>query len=379
MLADLGADVVLVEPPAGSRLRRQPPLVPTATGSASAYFAFTGAGKRSVTLALDRVDVPAVREVRERLVDWADVFVTDADVGELETLALGADALCAANPRLVYASLTPFGLTGPRRRWRGADIVGWAASGALPTIGDPDRAPLAPGGRLASMTGALNTAVGVMAALSARLQSGRGQLVDISLQESVISVAMEAGPMVVLEGGFTQPRTGKRKPGAPIGHYATKDGAVSVVAYMPEHWRALADWIREETGVEEITAEEFAGTPIARTHYGELIDGWIEGLTMRYSKQAFFEEAQRRGITVTAVNSAADVLDDPHLRAGDGLTEVVDPELGPLRAPTPPIRIDGVAAPTLPAPRVGEHTDAILTKLGFDTDEIARMRAAGAV
>ena len=258
MFADLGADVVLVEPPGGSESRQVP-----------AHFAFMHAGKRSVTTDLAQT---RGRELFSRLVTTSDVLVTTAAVGDMEALDLGYETLHRLVPRLVYTSVTPFGLTGPRRRWRGSDLVGWAASGALPSIGDPDRAPLAPGGGLAFMTGALNAAMGTLAALTARRRSGTGQLVDISLQEAVISVAMESGPMTVLEAGFTQTRTGKRRSGAPIGHYATRDGAVSVVAYMPDHWRALAEWIRDETGVEEVTADVFAGPPMARMHYGELID-----------------------------------------------------------------------------------------------------------
>ena len=334
MFADLGADVVLVEPPGGSASRQVP-----------AHFAFMHAGKRSVTTDLAQT---RGRELFSRLVTTSDVLVTTAAVGDMEALDLGYETLHRLVPRLVYTSVTPFGLTGPRRRWRGSDLVGWAASGALPSIGDPDRAPLAPGGGLAFMTGALNAAMGTLAALTARRRSGTGQLVDISLQEAVISVAMESGPMTVLEAGFTQTRTGKRRSGAPIGHYATRDGAVSVVAYMPDHWRSLAEWIRDETGVEEVTADVFAGPPMARMHYGELIDSWIEGLTVRYTKQEFFEEAQRRGITVAPVNAALDVLHDPQLQATGGWQT---PEPAGPRFPTPPVSIDGVRSQTGAVPR----------------------------
>lgn len=367
LLADLGADVVLVEPPGGSDARRTPPLVPAPGGGVvSAHFAYMAAGKRSVTIDL------ANDEGRERFVALAarsDALVTTAGVGEMEELGLGYDALGARFPRLVYTSVTPFGLTGPRRRWRGGDLVGWASSGALPSIGDADRAPLAPGGGLAHMTAALNAAMGTMAALMARDASGRGQLVDISVQEATISVAMEVSPLVVLEGGFTQRRTGRRKEAGPIGHYSTADGAVSIVAYMPEHWRSLAEWVREETGVEEITSDEFAGTPIARFHYADLIDIWIEGLTTRYTKQAFFEEAQRRGITVGPVNTASDVLDDAHLHATEGWSEYDSPEAGRLRVPTPPVHVDGATAAVGDVPRAGEHTRAILVdELGLADD-----------
>ena len=301
------------------------------------------------------------------------MLVTDAAVGAMETLGLGYDQLHVHQPELIYTSVTPFGLTGPRRRWRGSDLIGWASSGALPSIGDPDRAPIAPGGGLAYMTGALNAAMGAMLALMARRNGGGGQLVDISLQEAVLSVTMEAGPLVVLEGGFDLPRTGKRRSTGPIGHYATKDGAVSIVAYMPEHWRTLAEWIREETGVEEVTSEEFAGTPIARIYYSELIDLWIEGLTTRYRKQEFFEEAQRRGITVAPVNSALDLGDDAQLLATAGWTECDVAGVGALRTPTPPLHIDGQAATVRPAPGLGEHNhDVFVGELGLTDDDWSR-------
>jgi benzylsuccinate CoA-transferase BbsE subunit len=358
VLADLGADVVLVEPPGGAEARRTPPIVTAPDGRVvSAHFAYMAAGKRSVTVDLTTA---RGRDLFGVLVERSDALVTTAAVGEMEALGLDFASLRVRNPRLVYTSVTPFGLTGPRRRWQGGDLVGWASSGALPSIGDPDRAPLAPGGGLAHLTAALNAAMGTMAALVARDATERGQLVDISVQEATISVAMEVSPLVVLEGGFTQRRTGRRKEAGPIGHYATSDGAVSIVAYMPEHWRALAEWVAEETGVEEILSDEFAGTPIARVHYADLVDVWIEGLTTRYTKQVFFEEAQRRGITVGPVNSASDVLEDAHLHATGGWSDYESPDAGRLRVPTPPIHVDGAVATVGDVPRPGEHNQAIL-------------------
>jgi len=383
MLADLGAEVVLVEPPRDSPARRTPPLVAGRSGEpVSAHFCYTAAGKRSVT-----IDLTAARgrELFHSLVHASDVLVTSAAVGEMEVLGLGYDDLHATHPRLVFTSVTPYGLTGPRRRWRGDDLLGWASSGAMPSIGDPDRAPLAPGGGLAHMTAALNAAMGTMAALMARDVGGDdgvggGQLVDISVQEATMSVAMEVSPMVVLEGGFDQRRTGKRKEAGPIGHYATSDGAVSIVAFMPEHWRALAEWVREETGVEEITSDEFAGTPIARMHYAELLDTWIEGLTTRYTKRAFFEEAQRRGITVGPVNSASDVLDDAHLHATGGWSEYESPDVATLRVPTPPLHLDGRTASVGNVPHLGEHNHEVFVGLlGLTDDDLLALRAAGVI
>jgi benzylsuccinate CoA-transferase BbsE subunit len=378
MLADLGADVMLVEAPGGSAARRTPPLVTAPSGkSVSAHFGYMAAGKRSVTIDLT---VERGQELFRTLARVSDVLVTTAAVGEMELLGLGYENLHSCNPRLVYTSVTPFGLTGPRRRWRGGDVLGWASSGAMPSIGDPDRAPLAPGGGLAHMAASLNAAMGTMAALTARDHDGGGQLVDISVQEATISVAMEVSPLVILEGGFDQERTGKRRDAGPHGHYATKDGAVSIVGYMPEHWRLLAEWVRDETGVEEILSEEFSGTPMARIHYADLIDVWIEGLTTRYTKQEFFVEAQRRGITVGPVNSASDVLEDEQLNATDGWTDYSSPDLGVLRVPTPPFHIDGDTATVGNVPRLGEHNRAVFVdELGLSEDELRALGADGVI
>jgi crotonobetainyl-CoA:carnitine CoA-transferase CaiB-like acyl-CoA transferase len=378
MLADLGADVLLVETPGDPPARREPPLATTPSGDVvSAHFAYTAAGKRSVTLDLG---VGAGRELFLRLVRASDVLLTGAAVGEMEAVGLGYETLHALHPGLVYTSLTPFGLTGPRRRWRGSDLIGWATSGAMPSIGDADRAPVAPGGGLAHTAGALNAAMGTVAALMVRDDTGTGQLVDISTQEATMSVAMEVGPMVVLEGGFDQHGTGPRKEGGPLGHYATRDGAVSIVAYMPEHWRILAEWVHDETGVEEILAAEFAGTPVTRIPYSEVIDLWIEGLTTRYTKQDFFEEAQRRGITVAPVNSASDVLDDAHLRVTDGWTTYEGPGTGALRVPTPAFHVDGSTASVGDVPALGAHNrDVFVGLLGLSDEDLQRLQADGVI
>ena len=382
MFADFGADVVLVEAPGGSPARRVPPNVRGATGNAkgetvSAHFAFMAAGKRSVTI--DLTASPG-QQLFGRLVDASDVLVTDAAAGDMEALGIGYEQLHARQPALVYTSVTPFGLTGPRRHWRGSDLIGWASSGALPAIGDPDRAPLAPGGGLAYMSGALNAAMGALGALMTKRASGRGQLVDVSLQEAVLSVSMEVSPMVVLEGGFDLERSGRSRPAGPIGHYATQDGAVSIVAYMPEHWSTLAAWIREETGVEEVTSDAFAGTPMSRVHYHEVVDLWIEGLTCRYTKQAFFEAAQRRGITVAPVNSALDLDGDAHLNATRGWADGHAPGIGTFRTPTPPVHVDGRVSSVGATPGLGAHNhDVFVGELGLTDLELAALRAEGAI
>jgi crotonobetainyl-CoA:carnitine CoA-transferase CaiB-like acyl-CoA transferase len=380
MLADLGADVVLVEPPGGDAARREPPLRELASGEKlSAVFAFTAAGKRSVTLDLARREG---LDALARLLDLADVVITTAPPGMPQPPGPevpGPQELAGRHPRLIIASITPYGLRGPRRGWRGGDLTAWASSGVMPAYGDPDRAPLAPRGGRALAAGALNAVMGIMLALEAREQTGQGQLLDISLQEAVLSVSLELSPALAADNGVTPKRVGKRRPTPPMGQYRTRDGAVMIVAYTPWQWTALAEWIRAETGIEEAVSDRYHGTPADRAPYAAQLDQWIEMLTSRYGKQEFAEEAQRRGVPVSPVNTLADVLHDPHLAATGGWAAVTSPGGSPVRLPAPPLSVDGVPLQAGAIPGIGEHNAEIIAgELGLGADDDAGGTGAGA-
>jgi benzylsuccinate CoA-transferase BbsE subunit len=367
MFADLGADVILVEPPSGAPGRAHPPLVDVEGVEVSAHFAFLAAGKRSVALDLDAA---AGRALLDALVAESDVALVPDAVDDQRARGLDAGRLRAINPRLVVTSVSAFGTTGPRRHWRGSDLVGWASSGAMYGMGDPDRPPVAPGGGVAQAAGALNAALGTMLALRARQRSNTGQAVDISLQEAVMSVAMEAGPLYSLEGQ-PQARSGPRRLGA--------HGIVEVVAFLPTQWDAMAQWISDELGVEEATSDAFRG-PSARFEFRELIEAWTLELAGRYTKQEFFLEAQRRRIPCGPINTSADLLADPQLAAVDGWVEVAHPGVGRVRLPRGPARFDGEPTPVGAVPAIGEHTvDVLRDVLGRSDDEIATLARDGII
>jgi crotonobetainyl-CoA:carnitine CoA-transferase CaiB-like acyl-CoA transferase len=210
-----------------------------------------------------------------------------------------------------------------------------------------------------------------MLALRARERSGHGEAVDISLQESVMSVAMEAGPLYALEGQ-TQTRVGIRRLGA-HGMFPVRDGNIELVAFLPTQWDAMAQWISDELGVEEATSEAFRA-PSARFDFRELIETWVLDLASRYTKQEFFLEAQRRRIPCGPINNAADLLVDPQLEAVDAWVEVAHPEVTQVRLPRGPVRFDGVATPVGAVPAIGEHTvDVLHDVVGLSRDEIAAL------
>jgi crotonobetainyl-CoA:carnitine CoA-transferase CaiB-like acyl-CoA transferase len=305
-----------------------------------------------------------------------DVLLSTDDIDDLaEAGLLPADVL-GRHPRLVFASATPFGLKGPRRRWKGSDLVAWAASAALPAQGDPDRAPLAPAGGLADTASSVNALAAIMVALRVRRRTGQGQLVDISRQEAMMSCAMEAGPPVDLDQGRLAMRNGNRKPSPPTGHYRTADGAVALVAFMDQHWDTLAAWIRDETGNTDVTDEGLRGPPANRRHVARQVDAWVEDLTSRYRKQEFADAAQQRGIPCMPVNSLSDLLEDPHLAATGAWTVLDVAGSGPLRIVRPPLVFDGQRADAGAVPELGADTEAILrADLGASDEQIAQWRA----
>jgi crotonobetainyl-CoA:carnitine CoA-transferase CaiB-like acyl-CoA transferase len=376
VLADLGAEVVLVEPPGGGRARRVPPLVRAAGGEeVSPHFLFNAAGKRSVTAQLKQAGGAGLVG---RLLQNADVVLVSDDDETLRARGLDYTTLHAEHPRLVVTSVTPFGRRGPRRRWQGSDLVAWAASGALVSIGDPDRRPLAPGGNLAYAAGGLNAVAGTVLALRARARSARGQLVDISLQEAVLSVTGESGPWSTLEGAPTG-RIGRRRAAAQ-GLFPTKDGLVELLPFMPGQWDALAGWIHEDLGIEEATMDTFRGPVTARIPFGALIDGWVEQLTGRYTKHDFLYEAQRRGIPCGAVNEPGDLLADPHLDAVDGWVRHDQAGIGPLVWPRAPLRFGGQAMDSGTVPGLGADNEDIWGReLGLTRAQLAALRIEGSI
>lgn len=394
VLAGLGAEVILVEPPGGGVARMAPPVAALPGGgpgggpsggpgggpggAVSAHFLATAAGKRSVTAAADRPEGAAL--VRA-LIDRADVLLCSAAGASLRQHGLRLDDLTAANPRLIVASLTPFGSTGPLSRWRGSDLVAWASSGALTPIGDPDRRPLAPGGSIAAAAGSLNVVAGTLLALAARSLTGRGQLVDVSLQEAVLGITGESGPTFSLEDltGVGAQRVGRRR-GAASGMFPTTDGWVELLPFMPGQWDALAEWIKEDLGIEDATMDVFRGPVGVRVPYADLLDTWVEQLTSRYAKQDFLLEAQRRAIPCGAVNDPVDLLDDPQLAAVDAWSAAEVPGAGTLKWPRLPLRFDRQVLDTGAVPAVGEANDEVWGGLlGLGADERARLAAAGCI
>ena len=365
LLADLGADVVRVEPPGGAAVRSAPPLrhdPDDGRDGVSFTQLHVDAGKRSVVLDLEDAEG---RRRFEQLLATADILYEEGAPGALAASGFGWERLQALNPRLSLVQLTPFGQEGPFRDWRADELTLWAMSGMLRLTGYPDRRPLIPGARVAySFVGAVG-AVAASAALHARERIGRGQRVDVAAYEVLIAVGGVDVPAQLESPELARRRTGSRAlVAAPYSYYQCRDRMICLLALMADHWNALAEWIHEETGSEGVLGEHLAVSTIQRADFNDEIEGYINALAGRYDAEPFCVEAQRRGIPAAPVNPISATLADPHLAAQGYWTDVAQPGVGVARWPGPPYRLSATpSSPQRPAPELGEHTEQVLGEL----------------
>ena len=331
LLALLGAEVIRIETPGPPQASGRAPL----HAGRSLYAAFMDAGKRSLACDLDTDDGSARFE---ELLRSADILYESTPPGWLERHGFGWQRLHELNPGLILVSVTPFGQSGPYRDWQADELCLWALSGLLRLTGYPDRRPLTPGAWLGSAFIGAMGAVGALTALYARGRTGRGQRVDISGHEVLTTTAGAA--LGQFEDGTTRMRSGVRALGsAPWGYFPCQDRLVCLLALMPDHWNNLAAWIADETGQQDALDARFQGSSQQRYAHVDEVERLISALTAHYDADGFCREAQRRGIPAAPVNSAGDVLRDPHLAATGFWRDADLPGFGRVRLPGPPFRI----------------------------------------
>lgn len=324
LLADLGAEVIRIEPPGASA---------EAPSLASLYM---NAGKRGLVLDLERA---SDRDRFRRLATTADLILESFAPGHLEQWGLGHADLSARRPELVWTSITGFGRTGPQSGLRSNDLVASALGGAMVSIGDPEDPPVRMAAHQADVVTATVAAASSLAALHHRLRSGRGQLVDVSSLEVIASITHIAGVGKWLEDGVIPERVGTGLVASvPSGAYPCRDGMIYLMVNRPAHWDALARWIHERTGQEEVLQETFRGPSSNRLPYREFLDLFVTELTSQLGVEEAYHEGQRRRIAFTPVQTAAALARDPQLVAR-GFFETFEVAPGQrLRWPGPPYR-----------------------------------------
>jgi len=358
LFADLGAEVVKVEAPAGDGARRMGPFpgdVPDP--ERSGLFFHLNTGKQSVVLDLDR---PEDRDRFRQLVADADVLVEDRRPGELARLGLSYEELCADNPDLVVVSITPFGQTGPYAEWAGYDLNAFHLSGSSSRyLGRPGETPLEPGTFAAAyMAGAAGAAWGLGAVLG-RDRVGRGQHVDVS--EAEVSAALFTGALNITtyrQTGIAEKRTGLGMViTAPAGVMPTKDGHVWMLAVEPGHWRGLARAMGEP---EWMADPELSENMFARGMQADMIYERVGAWLAERTSAEVMDVCQKNGVPTTAIMSPSAIAEHPHLRDREFVETVTHPALGSVRRLGPPFRRGGDdGAVRAPAPLLGSGTSVV--------------------
>lgn len=403
LLADLGADVIKIEPPGGDPVRSLPPFYHDEKDvHKSLYWLNLNTNKRSVTL---NIEHPEGRKLFERLVATADVVVESFEPGYLDALGLGYESLSRIRPDIILTSITGFGQWGPHAKYKAPDIVGVAMGGIMWLAGEPQDPPNVPAWRQGYISASIIGAAGTLTALYHRDVTGEGQHVDVSMQEAV-SMAQETAMQTWDMLEQLRCRTGSRGilpidiPG--IGVYECKDGYVFGFLGTPggAPWSEMLKWMEEEGKAEDLTQEPYLDfinnlnlrflTGIMQdpstiadklqimSHITEVLRRFVAGK----SKWEMYEGGQGRRLLWGIVSTPEDIAKSPQLRHRKWLTPVEHPELNDtLQYPGPPYRLSETPwAIRMRPPLVGEHNNEIFGgELGVTPEEWQSLSAAGVV
>jgi crotonobetainyl-CoA:carnitine CoA-transferase CaiB-like acyl-CoA transferase len=378
LFADMGAEVIKIEPPGvGDESRAHPPFpgdVPHL--EKSGLHLYLNTSKKSVTLEPTK---PAGAEILKRMLRGADVLIENHPPGHIAAAGLGYDVLHALNPRLIVTSVTPFGQSGPYAAWKGTDLIEWAMSLTgynTPTLindsatENPLRAP----GRQADMMGATTAAAATMMALFHRDLTGEGQWIDVPCWQSVVNTAKVE--MVIYSYAGTPYSRLRAAAKAGLEPSRCRDGYVYVLWVVDSHFEALKELLGHPEALE---TELFKGTA-ARAEYDDVVRPLIQAELLKYDQEWLVREGQRLGLPIGPVLTVGQAAEHPHLEARGAFVEIEHPSAGRFKYPRGLVHM--TATPPAPgrAPMLGEHNEEILCgRLGYSRDHLAELRAAGVI
>jgi CoA:oxalate CoA-transferase len=372
LMAMAGARVIKIEPKTGEHLRRR-----SVVGGAALPFAMLNSNKACVSLNLKD---PRGRDILIEMVRRADVLVENFAPGAMERLGLGYDVLRGHNDRLIYASGSGYGRSGPNRDYPAMDLTVQAMAGVMSVTGFPDRPPVKAGPALCDFFGGVHLYGALVTALYERERTGRGRLVEVSMQEAVYaSLASNLG-LFYGSGGATPPRTGNRHGGlaeAPYNVYPTRGGYIAIICVGETHWQSLA----RAMGRDDLLADPRFRSLAERVAHVDEIDALVSDFTSRFDKQELFDLLMRHRVPCAPVRDLVDVVNDVHMHQRGALQWIDHPIYGRVVLPNSPLRFDGVAPlPIAPSGELGRDNRAVFGDLlGHDAAEIEALAAAGVI
>jgi formyl-CoA transferase len=375
MLAWLGADVIKVEPPKMGEQGRW--MVTEKPGTDSYYFLLLNANKRSITLNLksDRG-----RDILINLIKQVDILSENYSLGTLESFGLGYDRLREINPRLIYLTIKGFGTFGPYSKYKSFDMIAQATGGAFSLTGYADSPPLRPGPTIGDTGTGMHAAIGVLAAYIQRQATGKGQKVELAMQEAVFNFCrvpmmathithqpvVRAGSKV---GAGIIGDTFKCAPGGPNDY-------VYMLATSPEMWDAM--W--KTIGRPDVLSDpRFSDRKDRVQHFDELL-AILEGWTSRHTKHEVMRMMGEAGVPCGAVLDTVELLNDPHMRERGMVVTLEHPVRGKFTMPGCPVRLEDSPAEIKSAPLLGQHNAEVYgAMLGMTAGDLEQLKSQGVI
>jgi len=373
LLAQLGAEVIKVEPLDGERLRYR------STDSVETHeFLMLNSNKRSIAVNLKS---PEGREAIRKLVTEVDVVVENFGPGAMARLDLAPRDLCELNPRLIYASGKGYGSTGPYAHMMAMDITVQAMSGAISSTGLPDGPPMKAGPAFIDFSGGVHLYAAIVTALFQRERTGRGQMVEVSMHDTVYPMLASSLGGIHNNPDRTLPeRTGNRHSGlavSPYNVYPARDGWLAIICISDRHFKGVLAC----AGREELNDDPRFADQKSRARNMDALDAELEKWTSQLSRDDLAAQLQEHGVPCAPVRTVREVDTDPHLIARGMIRYVEHPAKGRVPVPGSPLQLaDSPVGPLALAPVLGSSTDAVLSELcGYSGREIAALRSAGAI
>ncbi|WP_310530556.1 CoA transferase [Novosphingobium sp.] len=370
-LADLGAEVIKVEPPgSGDDTRTFPPI----RDGESHYFLSVNRGKKSIVIDLK---APDGLQLAKDLAARCDVLIENYRPGVMDRLGLGYEALKAINPGLIYCAISGYGMTGPMRDMPSFDIVLQAQSGALYMNAEPGGQPMKLGLPMGDLVGGISGPIGILGALFERTRTGKGRLIDVSLTEGLIGLSAYLPQLAWFTGADPQPQGSQHPNLVPYGVFPASDGSIVVACLTAGFWGNVCRAIERP----ELADDPRFASLEQRRDAREEINAAVSAYTSRHTVAELVTRFTALEVPHAPILSVLEALSSPQSQARGVVVEVDHPALGPIPLVNRPIRYaDEQQAPVTAPPMLGQDTDAILADLlGLDEDRIAALRAAGTV
>tara|TARA_X000000950_G_scaffold279299_1_gene371732 strand:- start:13224 stop:14354 length:1131 start_codon:yes stop_codon:yes gene_type:complete len=365
VLADLGAEVIKVEPIGGDKTRRL-------KGSGAGYFAMYNRNKKSICLDLKSDDGAAIAK---DLIAGADVFVENFRAGSLDKLGFGYEALSALNPRLIYCSEKGF-LSGPYENRTALDEVAQMMGGLAYMTGPPGR-PLRAGASVIDVTGGMFGAIAVLAALREREFTGKGQRVQASLFETTAFLVGQHMAQFGVTGTPAAPMPARISAWAVYDVFSVKNDEKVFVGVVSD-----GQWVKfcKAFGLDDWAADEVLAANNERVARREEIIPRLQALFAEYDQAELMEKLETVGLPFAPISKPEDLFDDPHLNAEGGLLDMELPDGAEIKLPALPVEVGGVRPGLrMSPPKVGEHTQDILCGLGMSEDRISALKATSVI